>query len=295
MIGPLFRSPRRAPRSVPLRPTAGRRLENLATDWVERLSAPLAFWRRRRLAVERSDVAIGGLAPVFDGYRIAFLSDFHRSAVVPDWWVAGAVSAALELAPDVVLLGGDYLSHSLRYAASLATLFRPLRARDGVFGVLGNHDHYVGAEVVRAALRAAGVVELRNAGVLLERGDAHLAIAGVGDLQYDVVDFQAALANVPRDVPRIVVSHNPDVFAHWPQDLRLDLMLSGHTHGGQAHLPLLGPPYVPSQFGFRYLAGRYQEGARQLYVSRGVGVITMPFRWRCSPEASLVVLHPAAS
>jgi predicted MPP superfamily phosphohydrolase len=146
---------------------------------------------------------------------------------------------------------------------------------------------------VRAALRDAGVVELRNARVLLRRGAGCLAIAGVGDLQYDVIDFDAALAGVPGDVPRIVLSHHPDVFALWPAALRLDLMLSGHTHGGQAHLPLLGPPYVPSQFGLRYLAGHVREDGRQLYVSRGLGAITVPVRWRCPPEASLLVLHPS--
>ena len=268
-------------------------MENLAIHWVERLTSPLAFWRRKRLVVERLDVAIDGLAQALDGYRIAFLSDFHYSAVVPGWWVAGAVSTAMDLAPDLVLLGGDYLSHSVRYARPLIELLRPLAAPDGVFGVLGNHDHYVGAEQVRAALREAGVVELRNAHVVVRRGDAALAVAGVGDLQYDVIDFEAALAGVPGDAPRVVLSHHPDVFAHWPAEQRLDLMLSGHTHGGQAHLPVLGPPYVPSQFGFRYLAGHFREGARQLYVSRGVGVITAPFRWRCPPEATLLVLHPS--
>lgn len=293
MIGPVFRSPRRAPRRAPLRPSARRRFENLAVHCVERLTAPLGFWRRRRLVVERLDAAIHGLASAFDGYRVAFLSDFHYSAVVPDWWVAGAVSTALALEPDLILLGGDYLSHSARFGPALVGLLRPLAAPDGVYGVLGNHDHYVGADRVRAALRDAGVVELRNSRAAVTRGGASLAVAGVGDLQYDVIDFQAALADLPGDVPRIVLSHHPDVFAYWPSDLRLDLMLSGHTHGGQAHLPLLGPPYVPSQFGFRYLAGHFREGPRQLYVSRGVGAITAPVRWRCPPEATLLVLHPA--
>jgi len=106
-----------------------------------------------------------------------------------------------------------------------------------------------------------------------------------------VIDFRAAVDGLPGDVPRVVVSHDPDVFSFWPAELRLDLMLSGHTHGGQAHLPLLGPPFVPSQFGFRYLAGHIHDGDRQLYVSRGVGAITAPIRWRCPPEVTLVVLH----
>lgn len=291
MIGPLFRSPRNAPRSTPRVPGRGRWLENLATHWVERLTAPLGFWRHKPLAVERLDVSLKGLGQAFGGYRIAFLTDLHYSAVVPGWWVARAVSKAMELAPDLVLLGGDYLSHSTRYLDGLVALLRPLAAPDGVAGVLGNHDHYVGAELVRAALRAAGVRELRNASILIRRGAAVLAVAGVGDLRFDVVDMQAALADVPDEVPRIVVSHDPDLFAYWPHDVRCDLMLSGHTHGGQAHLPLVGPPYVPSQFGFRYLAGAVGEGGHQLYVSRGVGVITVPFRWRCPAEVTLLVLH----
>jgi predicted MPP superfamily phosphohydrolase len=144
---------------------------------------------------------------------------------------------------------------------------------------------------VRGALAAAGVRELLNASAVIRRDGAALALAGVGDLRFDVIDFRAAVAGLPGDVPRIVVSHDPDVFAFWPAEIRLDLMLSGHTHGGQAHLPLLGPPFVPSQFGFRYLAGHIREGDRQLYVSRGVGAITAPIRWCCPPEVTLVVLH----
>jgi predicted MPP superfamily phosphohydrolase len=273
-------------------PGPRRRLENVADDLVERLTSPFGFWRRKRLVVERCDVVLADLAPAFADYRIAFLSDLHSSAVVPRTFLARAVSTALELQPDLVLLGGDYVSHSRRYAAGLVELLRPLAARDGVFAVLGNHDHYVSAELVREVLAAAGVRELWNTSVLIRRGAATLAVGGVGDLRYDAIDFHATAAGLAEAVPRIVISHDPDVFAYWPPAVRLDLMLSGHTHGGQAHLPLLGPPYVPSQFGFRYLAGHFHVEGRQLYVSRGVGAITAPIRWRCPPEVTLVVLHP---
>jgi len=259
---------------------------------MERVTGPFGFWHRKRLVVERADVVLTGLAPAFDDYRIAFLTDLHYSPVVPRTFVARAVSTALALEPDLVLLGGDFLSHSGRYAAGLVELLRPLAASDGVFGVLGNHDHYVSAKLVREVLAAAGVRELWNASVLIRRGPATVAVGGVGDLRFDVIDFHATTAGLSADVPRIVVSHDPDVFAYWPGEVRLDLMLSGHTHGGQAHLPLLGPPYVPSQFGFRYLSGHCRDGDRQLYVSRGIGAITAPIRWRCPPEVTLVVLHP---
>jgi len=293
VIGPLFRSPANRPRSTTLVPGQRRRFENVASHCLEVLSAPFGLWRLRRLAIERCDIALRDLGPAFDGYRVAFLTDPHYSAVVPRWWIAKGVAAALALRPDLILVGGDFLSHSPRYAAALGELFRPLAAPDGVYYVLGNHDHYVGADLVRGALAGSGLVELRNRAVLLHRGADTLALGGVGDLRFDVVDFEAALAGVPGHVPRIVLSHDPDVFAFWPREPRLDLMVSGHTHGGQAHLPLLGPPYVPSQFGFRYLAGRVEENGRQLYVSRGLGLITAPVRWRCPPELTLLVLHPS--
>ena len=293
VIGPLVQSPPHLPRRAALVPGRGRRIENIASHWVERLSAPFGLWRFKRLALERRDVELRDLAQAFAGYRVLLLTDPHYSAVVPRWWIADAVAAGLKLEPDLILLGGDFVSHSPRYVTGLTGLLRPLTAPDGVFYVLGNHDHYVGAELVRGALGEARLTELRNTSVLIRRGAATLAVAGVGDLRYDVIDFEAALRGVPDAVPRIVLSHDPDVFAFWPADLRLDLMVSGHTHGGQAHLPFLGPPYVPSQFGFRYLAGAVREGDRQLYVSRGIGAITAPVRWGCPAELTLLVLHPA--
>ncbi len=264
----------------------------LATDWVERVTGLFGLWGRKRLVVERVDIALASLPEAFDDYRVAFLTDLHFSAVVPSWFLARAVSTAMALEPDVILLGGDYLSHSTRYAAGLIELLKPLAAADGVFGVLGNHDHYVGADAVRAALAAAGVQELLNTSRAIRRDGSTLGLAGVGDLRFDAIDFRAAVSGLPTGTATVILSHDPDVFAFWPREVRLDLMLSGHTHGGQAHLPVLGPPYVPSQFGFRYLAGLVREGDRQLYVSSGVGAITAPIRCRCPPEVTLLVLHP---
>ncbi len=291
MIGPLFRSPRRGPRSEPREPGTRRRTKNLLVDMLEYLIAPLGRWEQQRLVIETVEIAIADLGPAFDGYRIAFLTDLHTSPLVPRWWLERAVEQANALRPDLIALGGDFLDDDPHYIAALADILRPLRARDGLVGVLGNHDHYVGAQGVREELAEAAVRELRNTALVLERGGDRLAIAGVGDLEMDVVDVDAAMQGLPPDMPRVVLSHDPDVFGLWPADHRLDLMLAGHTHGGQAHLPLIGPPYVPSQFGSRYLRGLIREGERQVYVSRGVGASGVPFRWGCPAELSLVVLR----
>jgi predicted MPP superfamily phosphohydrolase len=291
MIGPLIRARRRSPRGTPLLPDRPRRLRNVVIDLFEFAVAPLGRWKRENLVVERVEVHLNGLAPAFDGYRIAFLSDLHASPLVPHWWLEHAVSVTQALGADLIALGGDYITDDADYLPDVVDLLSRLSAPDGVVGVLGNHDHYVGASLPRAALLQAGVRELFNAPALLERGGSRLAVTGVGDLIHDVIDFQAAVAGVPDDVPRIALSHDPDVLAYWPPDLRLDLMLAGHTHGGQAYLPVLGPPFVPSQFGFRYLKGLVREGERQVYVSRGVGAVGLPIRWGCPPEVADLVLR----
>lgn len=294
MIGPLIRAPHRAPRATPLLPGAPRRAKNALENLLEAVVAPFSSWERIPLVVERVEIALEGLAPAFAGYRIAFLADLHNSRIVPRWWLERAVAVANGLGADLIAMGGDFVDDDETYAPSLAEILLPLRAPDGVVGVLGNHDHYVDAAAVRAAIVAGGVRELHNEPLVLQRGAAQLAVAGVGDLERDAIDFARVLAGVPEQVPRVVLSHDPDVFAYWPDGLRLDLMLAGHTHGGQAYLPVLGPPFVPSQFGFRYLKGLVREAGRQLYVSRGVGAAGLPIRWRCPPELTLVVLQSAA-
>jgi predicted MPP superfamily phosphohydrolase len=293
VIGPIFRSPPRTPRSEPKSPTVARRTKNIVTDFWEYALKPFARWGKQRLVVENIEVRIRGLGAAFDGYRIAFLSDLHVSPLVPVWWLERAVGTALGLEADLILMGGDFLDDDVHYTPLLAGILSPLRAPDGVFGVLGNHDHYVGAHGVRTQLVKGGVQELLNESVEIVRGRDRLRIGGIGDLESDTIDFDRVFAGVPPDVPRVVLSHDPDVFAYWPDRIRLDLMLSGHTHGGQAWLPILGPPYVPSQFGFRYLSGLFREQERQLYVTRGVGASGAPFRWRCPPELTVVVLRPA--
>ena len=291
MIGPIFHSPHREPRRAPKSPTVVRRTKNAVTDMFEYALQPFARWNRERLVTETVEVRVRDLGPALDGYRIAFFSDLHLSPLVPVWWLERAVQAALALDADLVAIGGDFMDDDVHFIPMLADILRPLHAPDGVVGVLGNHDHYTGAHGVRTQLVIGGVRELFNDSIAIERGGDRLQVGGVGDLESDVIDFERVFAGVAADIPRVVLSHDPDVFAYWPDAVRLDLMLSGHTHGGQAFLPIIGPPYVPSQFGFRYLSGKYREGSRQLYVTRGVGASGVPFRWRCPPELTHLVLR----
>ena len=285
--GPIAPSPERRP------PLWERRLK-LPVGWcVERLFAPFARWDPRALLTPEVPVAIRGLSPAFGGYRIALVTDLHHGPCVPYTWIHHVATRAIELAADLVVLGGDFVSHVRADGDGLDRALAEFRARDGVVAVLGNHDHWADPDFVTAMVQAAGVEVLTNAHRMVRRGAAMLAVAGTDDFTHGATRVDLALAGVPADVPRVLVSHNPDLIEYLPAGARVDLMLSGHTHNGQVHFPWVGPLTVPSQFGRKYLHGLKRFRDTQLYVSAGVGTVSIPFRWGNPPELPIIRLEAA--
>jgi predicted MPP superfamily phosphohydrolase len=267
----------------------------MPVGWVmDRLAAPWKRWDPARLVTPEFTLAVRDLGPELAGYRIALVTDLHHGPVVPARWLAQVADRVVELAPDLVALGGDFVSHAKSDLAGLEGVVARFRARDGTVAVLGNHDHWVDPDLVGAALERAGARLLVNRHVLLRRGRAILAVAGVDDFTHGAVRPDEALAGVAPEVPRVLVSHNPDLIEYLPAGLRVDVMLSGHTHNGQAQLPFLGPLTVPSQFGRKYLHGLKRVAGTWLYVSAGVGSAAFP-RWRNPPELPVLRLVPAES
>ena len=290
MIGPLFHPRRRRPSEV-ARPPRFELATKVPIGWVlERLAAWLAHWERAELLTPEIDIAIRGLPAAFAGYRIALVTDLHRGPVVPVWWLEHVADRVVELKPDLVVLGGDFVSHAKSDLRDLQRVLARYTAPDGTMAVLGNHDHWVGADAVAAVIRGAGAEIMHNRHRLIRRGTAALAVAGVDDFTHGAVRPGDALRDVPRDVPRVLISHNPDLIEYLPADLRVDLMLSGHTHNGQVHWPIIGPLTVPSQFGKRYLHGLHCVGERSIYVSAGVGSSAMPLRLGNPPELPVIRL-----
>jgi hypothetical protein len=288
--GPLFHPRRYAPSRVG-RPPVKELLLNRPFGWLlERVAAPFARWERVVLRTPEVVVPIAGLPPTFAGYRIALVTDLHRGPAVPRWWLEQVADRCAALAADLVVLGGDFVSHARSDLRGLAALLRRFRAPDGVVGVLGNHDHWIGPAAVAAVLEEAAVVLLANRHRLVRRGAAALAVAGVDDFRHGAVRLDEALAGIPADVPRVLASHNPDLIEYLPPALRVDLMLSGHTHNGQLHWPFVGPLSAPTQFGARYLHGLHQVGGTRLYVSAGVGTGAIALRWGNPPELPVLRL-----
>jgi predicted MPP superfamily phosphohydrolase len=290
VIGPLF-FPRRYPPARERRAPVLARLVKVPIGWVaERLCAPLARWDGVQLETPEIEITVRGLPAEFAGYRIALVTDLHHGPVVPDSWLVGVAARTAELEPDLVVLGGDFVRHVRSDLDGLEPLLARFRAPDGVVAVLGNHDHWVGPENVVAVVERAGATMLVNRHRLIRRGAASLAVAGVDDFTHGAIRSDEALGGVPPDVPRVLVSHNPDLIEYLPAGLRVDVMLSGHTHNGQMHWPVIGPLTVPSQFGGRYLHGLKRVGETWLYVSAGVGTAAVPFRWGNPPEVPVIRL-----
>jgi uncharacterized protein len=231
------------------------------------------------------------------GVRILHLSDFHASPVVPFSLIENSVELGLQAKPDVICLTGDFVTDATPFdEAEYARILRRLSSAAPVFATLGNHDGgRWGASVhglkdssrVCALLRAASVPLLHNRSEVVRVRDQFIRFAGVPDLWSDGVDGVLTFADVPADDPAILLAHNPDtkdVLADRPWDL----MLSGHTHGGQVVLPLVGARFVPIR-DKRFIAGLKQWNGRQVYVTRGVGNIG-GVRVNCRPEVTILDL-----
>lgn len=238
------------------------------------------FW----LSLERVRIPWKSLLSRPNSLRIAFLSDLHRGPDVEQEHIARAVALARETAPDLVLLGGDFVAGSADYADSCAQELARLRAPLGIYACLGNHDYWTDAERVTAALQRAGVRVLCNEGIEITEG---LWVAAVDDVWEGQPSLESALNGMPAGATAILLAHEPDYADTVAADGRVALMLAGHTHGGQVWLPLIGPPILP-YLGQRYPAGLYQVGEMALYVTRGVGLIAPRVRFNCRPEVTLI-------
>jgi len=249
-----------------------------------------SVWEAGWLEVNRSLVSISGLPAEFDGFTIALITDVHHSAWTGLDYIRTALDRVRELAPDVVVYGGDYVTRGKKYIEPCIAQLGQLRAPFGTFAVLGNHDHWTDADATRSAMCEAEIKDLTNTGVWLTRGAAWLRLGGVGDLWADKQDLTAALGDAKNGDACLLLSHNPD-YAERIRDTRVKLVLSGHTHGGQVQVPVWGPPIVPSKYGQKYAAGLVQAPCTQVFVSRGLGTITPPVRFHCRPEVNLLTLR----
>jgi predicted MPP superfamily phosphohydrolase len=260
--------------------------------------AAYSFSETYRVEVKAYTFTSPDVPPAFDGARVVLLTDIHRSFFFSDERVASLVDRTNAMRPDLIVLGGDYVYGSKDYeAAAFAELAR-LEAPLGTFAVLGNHDyeHPGGgvndpAPAIAAAARAR-IPLLDNTGVWIEKSGQRFRLAGVSDLQQGHPYAASAVGDALASDLVVLVSHEPD-FAEDLQPGVADLMLSGHTHGGQVTFFGLWAPIVGSKYGQKYRTGMVTTAATTVIVSNGVGTIFPPLRFFARPQIVVVTLKKA--
>ncbi len=257
---------------------------------------------RERFIITRRSIPIRGLPPSLHGLTITQLTDIHHGPWTSLAYVRRIVDAANALRPDLIALTGDYILYSASYARPVATELAALRARIGTVAVLGNHDWSDSGPVTMSEFRRAGLRLIDNsrafisADRLLSRAAPKqgLCVAGLADLWGGRPNFDKALGGVAHDMPRVLLSHNPDT-AELPvardHRHRVDLMISGHTHGGQINLPGIGSPFIPSNYGQKYAYGLVHGPAFRVFVSSGLGTNVIPLRFCRPPEIAVITLE----
>jgi len=243
-----------------------------------------------RVMLEECRIRIPSLPTAFEGFRIALFSDIHLYPFTPVQVVQDAVRLANSFRPDLVILPGDFVWRTVEAAFDLVPVLSLLNPAQGTFAVLGNHDHLKGPEIIAKALAQAGVRLLRNEGITIQRGRDSIYLAGIDSVWGGKPSPVAAFENRRGELTSIVAVHEPDSIRNLVPRFPVDLQLSGHSHGGQVRLPVVGPLILPPM-GEIYNMGLYRVGSAQVYTTRGIGTIHLNVRFNCPPEVTAITLH----
>lgn len=239
------------------------------------------------LTVEKISVSLKRLPKELDGMRIVQLSDLHHSPFTSLEFINESIKIASSLAPDMFVLTGDFVSHDARYIAPVADALSRLVSEFGSFACLGNHDHWTDAGLVTDLLRGEGITVLINEGFRFEARGASFWLCGVDDLTLAKTDIKAALKGSREDEMKILLAHNPKILYRAARH-DVDLMLSGHTHGGQVKFRDEEDKLLTTR---RLTSGLYRRKNTQVYITRGIGTVVVPVRYHCPPEITLIELR----
>jgi hypothetical protein len=238
-------------------------------------------------------ITIPRLPDEFKGFSIGLLSDVHSSVFMSKEDMDMYVKAMNALKPDVIFVTGDFVNSKTSEVYPFAESFSQLKAPHGVFGVLGNHDYFANVETVAKEVDACGVKLLRNDAVKITIGPSFINLVGVDDIgrgAHADEYIRRALVPVTNAQPKILLCHKPYFMDDFASNA-FDLVLSGHTHGGQIVFARINDTYItPASLFSKYVWGLYRTNGTQLYVNRGLGSVGIPFRVNCPPEVTKLTL-----
>lgn len=235
------------------------------------------------------------LGKAFEGFRLVQVSDIHMGGWMNVERFSDVMKLALNQGADLLALTGDFVDNQRDQKVvggaieDLSEVFKTVGDLPSV-SVLGNHDHLTAPDEIREMMEKHQIMDLTNNVHTIARGVEYLHIAGVDDMLQGHPDLNKVVTALPKDGSAILLSHEPDFAEESGQAGRFDLQISGHSHGGQVVLPIIGPPYLPKG-GKKYYDGLYKVGSMLQYTNRGVGMVAPYFRFNCRPEITVFTLH----
>ncbi len=239
-------------------------------------------------------VHIANLPDEFKGFTVGLMSDVHSSVFMTKPEMDDYVAALNNLKTDIIFVPGDFVNSQTEEVYPFAEAFSALRAPYGVYGCLGNHDYFANVDVVAKEVDACGVKLLRNDAVKIQKGNSFINVIGVDDIPMSVKPesyLARALSSVKNSSPKLLLCHKP-YFLETIAGQNIDLTLAGHTHGGQIVFAKIGNTYIsPATLFSKYVSGLYKFNNAQMYVTRGIGTVGVPFRVNCPPEITKITLQ----
>ena len=241
--------------------------------------------------VKTIDLTLPKLPPAFKGFTITHLTDLHLNDWMTPEYFSEVVDKANDLESDVIVITGDFIDGNTPdwMFPGIVEQLGALKAEMGVYGTLGNHDHWRSYGLVRGLMAEGGVVDLSNRIHTFQRGDENLYLCGLDDYMEKKQDLRAVTDPLPVDACAILLMHEPDYADISAPTQRFSLQLSGHSHGGQIDPPFIDPPVLPL-YARKYPRGLYQVGDMLLHTSTGIGVTEPRVRFNCRPEIVQLVL-----
>ncbi len=250
-------------------------------------TARYALNEANTLEVEKIEIRLERLPKNLEGFRVLHLSDIHHSPFTSLEHITRAIEIGNSLQPDMCILTGDYVSHESEYIEPVAEVMGRLESEFGTFACLGNHDHWTDGEMMTNAMREANITVLNNEGFRFTAKDSSFWLAGVDDYMVGKTDLRAALRGSFPDEMKLLLAHNPKILNRAAR-ADVDLIFSGHTHGGQVKIRDDEKRILPRR---KLKNGLYRRKDTQIYITRGIGTVVLPVRYQCPPEISLIELR----
>lgn len=243
-----------------------------------------------RIELRHDTIISHKITPDTENLKIVFVSDIHHGPFMSRDRIHELVLKINHEHPDLIFLGGDYVHRGSKYIVPCFEEFGYLKAKYGTFAVLGNHDHWENKKLTVESIKKAHITLLDNNASWINIGKSRIKIGGVGDYTEDVQNLEPTLQGLLDSDFTILLTHNPDYLEEILDNTHIDLVMAGHTHGGQVTFFGKYAPILPTKTGQKYRSGKIQVGTMTLIVSNGIGTVTPPVRFFARPQINIVTL-----